>query len=430
MVAEIATLPVLALTFHQLSLVAPLANLFVVPLLAPLMVLGAALAGVAMLSAGALGAALSLALAWVTWPLLWYSDAAINACAALPAAALPVGDVPAILAPLYATALGLAVWRLWPRLGAFAATAATAAHRGHPRLSRGTLALLLAVAALGSCGAAVPTLAAQPARIDFLAVGPGGEATLLRLPDGTAALINGGPDGPTLEAALGNKLPLWHRRLDLAVLTDPSGGDVHGLEDAATHFAISHIADAGMSHPSTDYIAWLDAARNAGAERTQIREGDVVTLAADTRLEVLAPPLDLYPPGEGDTTASDDLILRLVTPGLRLLYLGSADAYALDALAGAGEPLDADVVEVALVPGQALDLSSPLGQVLRMAHPRLVVIASAPVTPGSKTAQRTASLYPWDTDADAATALGAYIYRLDSAGSIELSGGASGWSLG
>lgn len=428
-VAEIASLPVLALTFHQFSLVAPLANLLVVPLLAPLMVLGAGLAGAALLS-GAVGMGIALALAWVTWPLLWYVDAAIDACAALPAAALPVGDVPAILAPLYAAALGLVVWRLWPRLRTAATTVATAAHRGHARFSRGGLVVLLAVAALGSCGAAAPALGAQPARIDFLAVGSGGEATLLRLRDGTTVLIDGGPDGPTLETALGNKLPLWHRRLDLAVLTDPRGGDLHGLEDVAAHVAISRIADAGMPHPSTDYVAWLDAAHNAGAARTQIREGDVVALSADTRLEVLSPPLDFYPPHEGDTTASNDLILRLVTPGLRLLYLGSADDYALDALLGAGEPLAADVVEVALVPGEKLDLTSPLGQVLLAAHPRLVVVASAPVNPSTETAQRLASLYPWDTDANAATALGAYVYRLDTAGSIELSGGANGWSLG
>jgi competence protein ComEC len=426
-VAEVASLPVLALTFHQLSLVAPLANLLVVPLLAPLLVLGALLAGAALLTS-AVGALLALALAWVTWPLLWYVDAAINACAALPAAALPVGDVPAFVALLYAAAFVITVWLLWPRLRAVAAVA-TVSHR-HAHFSRGGLALLLVVAALGSCGAAVPALATQTTRIDFLAVGPGGEATLVRLPNGTTVLINGGPDGPTLETALAGKIPLWHRRLDLALLTDPRAGDVRGLEDAATHFAIGRIADAGMAHPSTDYIAWLDAARQAGATRTQIREGDVVSLATDTRFEVLAPPLDLYPPGQGDTTASDDLILRLVTPGLRLLYLGSADDYALDALAGAGEPLAADVVEVTLAPGEKLDLTNPLGHVLLAAHPRLVVIASAPIAPGSLTAQRLASLYPWDTDANAATTLGAYIYRLDTAGSIELSGGATGWSLG
>jgi|SRR5690242_8312268 len=138
----------------------------------------------------------------------------------------------------------------------------------------------------------------------------------------------------------------------------------------------------------------------------------------------------LYPAGEGSTTASNDLILRLETPGLRALFLGAADAYALDALAGAGEPLAADVVELALSEGAPLDLDGPLGTVLRLAHPRLVVIASAPIPPRSAAAQRAATLYPWDTDSDAATTLGALIYRVDAAGTLVVSGGEQGWAIG
>jgi predicted membrane metal-binding protein len=41
--AQLATLPVLAVTFHQVSLIAPIANLLTVPLLAPLLIVGAAL---------------------------------------------------------------------------------------------------------------------------------------------------------------------------------------------------------------------------------------------------------------------------------------------------------------------------------------------------------------------------------------------------
>jgi len=58
------------------------------------------------------------------------------------------------------------------------------------------------------------------------------------------------------------------------------------------------------------------------------------------------------------------------------------------------------------------------------------VIASAPIPPRSAAAQRAATLYPWDTDADAATALGALIYRVDAAGTLVVSGGARGWAIG
>jgi competence protein ComEC len=436
--AQAATLPVLALTFHQLSLVAPFANLLTVPLLAPLLVLGllVALPGAFL---GAAGATLALAAGFVTWPLLWFMDTSIALCASLPAAALPIGDVPGVLAWLYYAALAAGLFWLAPLLrarraragaGATPPSSPVSAHSGHVRLSRGLLLAALAVAVLGATGAAAPPLLDRSVHLAFLDVGAGGEAALLRLPGGPTVLINGGPSGPALETALAGALPVSRRSLDLAMLTDPRPGDARGLQDAAGHFTIAASADMGMRHPSQDYLAWLDAMRRAGAVHTQIRRGAALQLDARTRIRVLSPPQGLYPENEGGTTASDDAILRLETPGLRALFLGAADTYALDALAYSGQPLASDVVEVALPSGAPLDLESPLGRVLALAHPRLIVVCSAPISPSSLAARRAAASDPWDTDADAATALGASIIRIEQAGTVELSGDAGGWALG
>lgn len=442
--AQIATAPVLALTFHVVSLIAPIANLLTVPLLAPLLVLGGLLAGLALIG-GSIAGALALALSWVVWPLLWFVDNAISFCARLPFAALAVTSAtnaaatvvaPLAMAGAYYGALALAFFglRALARRWGWATVrpAAGAAHAAHTPLSRGLLVATLTLALLGSCGAALPALAAGGvAHLDMLDVGAGGEAILLRLPSGTTALIDGGPSGPALEAALVGQLPFWQRRLDLVALTDTRAGNARGLEDAASHFAIGHALDAGMLHPSAEYLAYLDAMRRAGATRTQMRADDVAQLDATTTLRALAPPQELYPPNAGATTASDDLILRLDTPGLGVLLLGDADAYALDALLGSGEPLTADVVTLALPPGAPLDLSGPLGAVLAAAHPRLIVICDAPST---KTVVAKAALAaandPWANDADAGQQLGAPVYRTSMAGAISLSGGANGWSLG
>lgn len=186
----------------------------------------------------------------------------------------------------------------------------------------------------------------------------------------------------------------------------------------------------GIGHPTADYLAWLDAMRRAGAGHAQIRAGSTIRLDQTTILSVLSPPQSLFPTGGGATTASDDAILRLDTPGLRALFLGAADSYALDALAYSGQPLVADVVSVALPAGAPIELQTPLGRVLALAHPRLIVVTSAPVAPTSITARRAASSAPWDTAAAAATALGASIIRVESAGAVELSGDANGWALG
>ncbi|HUY79318.1 MAG TPA: ComEC/Rec2 family competence protein [Ktedonobacterales bacterium] len=452
MAAQIATAPVLAITFHVVSLIAPIANLLTVPLLAPLLVLGGLLAGLALIG-GPIAGALAVALSWVVWPLLWFVDNVINVCASLPFAALTVTGAttaatsligPLALAGAYYGALLAAFIGLrrlarrggwaWASRGA-SSTAGRAsgapAHGTHTPLSRGLLVGVLALALLGSCGAALPAMAAGGvAHLDILDVGTGGEAILLRLPSGATALIDGGPNGPALEAALAGLLPFWRRRLDMVALTDTRAGNARGLEDAASHFAIGHALDAGMLHPTAEYLAYLDAARHAGASRTQLRANDIAQLDATTTLRALAPPQQLYPPNEGDTTASDDLILRLDTPGLRVLLLGDADAYALDALLGAGASLAADVVTLALPTGAPLDLSGPLGAVLAAAHPRLIVITEAPSTKtvAKKTALEIAS-DPWANDTDAGQQLGALIYRTSEAGTISLSGGAGGWAL-
>lgn len=425
--AQLATLPVLALTFGELSLVAPLANLVTVPLMAPLMVLGSLLA-----AGSAIGGVLALPatiLVLIVWPLLWYVDNAIAFSASLPAAAPPVGDLPPLVGWLYYAVGILILWRLWPHLRRLSASVP---HRhGHGQLAGAALIAVLCLSLLGAGGAAIPALAAgSAARLDFLDVGPGGSATLLRLPSGVTVLVNGGPDGPALESALVGRLPFWQRSLDLVVLTDARAGETRGLGDAAAHFHIASAADAGQLRTTQEYLAYLEAMRGAGAVRTQVRQGNVLRLDARTTMRVLAPPQQLYPAGAGTTTASDDLILMLETPGLRALLLGAADDYALDALAHSAQSLASDVVELALVPGQRLDLSGALGDVLAAAHPRLVVVTDAPIAPDSVAARRAVHGDPATSDDDAAAALRATVLRTSWSGTLSLHGDAQGWSLG
>jgi hypothetical protein len=89
----------------------------------------------------------------------------------------------------------------------------------------------------------------------------------------------------------------------------------------------------------------------------------------------------------------------------------------------------ADVVTVALAPGTPIDIQGPLGTVLAMAHPRLVVVTNAPGGIGTQTALRNASTLAPD-DEEAASALNTLIARTFTSGSISLRGDAHGWTLG
>jgi competence protein ComEC len=170
MAAQIATLPVLALTFGEVSLIAPIANLLTVPLLAPLLVLGGLLA-----LFGAIGVPLFGGLA------------------------LAVVGLPLVVAWIYYLLLAIGGWRLAPLQRRWTTT--LHAQQTHARISRSAVVAVLAVALLGAGGAAAPALAAGgAAHLDFLDVGSGGAATLLRLPSGIMVLLDGGPTAPRWRA--------------------------------------------------------------------------------------------------------------------------------------------------------------------------------------------------------------------------------------
>ena len=440
--AQLATLPIIAITFGIISFVAPLANLFAVPLLAPLLLLGVLLAVVTLLAPP-----LAPLAGFAAWPLLWLTDRAIEVCASLPGASLVAVNTPPWLAwAYYAGLCALVAAVLWGRHHKAQAQIAvgmpptpptppasyrSAAPSRRLRTAwRWALVGLMALLLLGGFGATAPALATGRGQLSFLNVGAGGEATLLRLASGTTILINGGSSGPALEAALAARLPFWQRTLDLAVLTDPGPGDATGLQDVAAHYAIGQAADPGMLHPTQVYLAWLDALTRAGAPHTRVRQDDILHLGDGATLRVLSPPQALFPSGHGATATSDDLVLRLDAPGLRVLLLGNADAYALDALAFSGEPLAADVVAVALPPATGLDLESPLGKVVLAAHPRLVVITQAPSTTHPSPHVGATPTDIWPPDAPTAQSLGALIMRTSDAGTISLAQRADGgWDL-
>jgi competence protein ComEC len=411
-----------------ISLIAPFVNLLMLTLLVPLLLLGAGLALVTLLLP-----LLTPCVAFLAWPLAFLTDQVIERLAALPLAAITVTRVPtwlplAFYGALVALVAGALLWAR--RAGAASALIVgwrAVSHRAAPAPGWGgrvTVAGVLLVVSLGTTTASYAT--SGTARLDFLAVGAG-PAIVLRLVDGTTAVIDGGPDGPALEAALARRLPYWQRTLDLVMARGPRPESLTGLQDLTDHFTLGQAADGGMLHPTQPYRGWVDALRQSGTAHAVVRQGSVVRLGGAT-LTVLAPGPTLAA-GHDTSARSNDLILRLEAPGLSVLLLGEADPYALDALNFSGAPLSADVVEVALPPGVALDQIGPLHDALLLAHPRLIVVTqAAPPTgfgPGAAPAGSGA-----DGDASIAAELGARVVRTSAVESVSLLRRADGgWSL-
>lgn len=288
LLAEAATLPVSAGSFHQIPLVSLPANLLAEPLMAALVPLGflAGLLGPLAAPLGALNGLLADALL-----------ALANGAGQFPV--LPWGTVSAAGVVAYAVfALSGALW-LTGRLPARA---------------------LFGIALLCILGTALPARLFPTREAVFLDVGQG-DATLLRL-DGLNVLIDGGgtPRGdydvgartvvPALRA-------LGVNRLDIVVGTHADADHLEGLSSVLRLMAVGElwIGQRKQGDPVLD--ALLRAARERGVPVREVQRGDSVQAGRD-RLTVL------WPKGPPFSSADNEnsVVVRLDAPGFRTAVLG------------------------------------------------------------------------------------------------------------
>ena len=281
MAAQVTTLPVILLNFERLSMIAPAANVLVVPLV-PLVMLGSALASVA----GAAGGALPLAdvVEWLSGGIAFCLLRAMVVVGQA-AAAVPLASVELTGPPWLAAAWYPALFLVRGKLAA-AADRLPGTH-DEVAMASGLLARLarplpLALAAVLLVGGL--TLASRPdGRLHLFALDIGqGDAILVVAPTGETALIDGGPDPDLTLRRLGERLPFWQRRLDVLVLTHPHEDHLAGLLPALERFQVGMVIDPGRAYDNPSYPRFLELADDEpDAVVRQARAGDVIRLGPD-----------------------------------------------------------------------------------------------------------------------------------------------------
>jgi len=426
--AEIATFPIFALTFQQVSLIAPITNLLTVPLLVVMIVLGLLVCGT-----GIIALPIGIFFGWFAWTLLWYLISVVTWCYTLPLAFFSVNNLYTGVAWGYYGLLALIVSTLllrWPQQqhsGLLKATPPPLSKRTRRLIQLGAVLIIM----LATDTAALAVRSDGQLTITFLNVGPAnkpaqGEAILVRTPDGKTALIDGGLDASSLATELDARLPFWQRSLDMVILTAPRQDDLVGLQDIVTRYQVGEVVDAGMLHPNTGYALFRRTINERNIPYTQARKGAVILLGSQVVFQVLWPVSPLH---KGSTEELDNgLILRLQAPGLRLLLVGETalSKYALSGLLTTIDKsyLQAEVVQ--LVAEASKTFPTALQEVLQLAHPSTVVITPA-ILPsklrkaGATTVLAPASLQPTN---------GAWqIEQTAQMGTLEISSNGSRWAI-
>jgi len=328
--AMAGTAPLIALSFHRISLVSLAANMVLVPAF-PAILLTSAVAAVAGLASGAAGEFFG----WFAWLGLSFMIETSHAFATLPAA---VFDVPAFgmghAAMAYAV---VAVAGLWlarlprpsaPRLRPFK-------YPVIPWLGLAALAVA-AMAWSAATGGADGRL-----HVTVLDVGEG-DAILVTGPDGTRLLVDGGRSGQEALAALGRRLGYRQRSLAAALLTHPDQDHSGGLAAVLERYRVGAAAAGPAWSDSPGFQAWEDAVADEGLDVEPLQQGGRIDLGAGAFVEVVWPPADA-PPGDNNVS----VVLRITWRDVSFLLTADIDQETERTLLLTGVRLSAEVLKVA-----------------------------------------------------------------------------------
>ncbi len=333
------TLPITAVNFGQISLAAPVANLFVVPAFLLVGVTSGIAAGLDVAAPGLAGL-----WSWIAWPPAAYMIAAILLFARMPGASLTLHGITVWYAVAwYALLLAMTWWLMSRPAPLVEPPPAPKPTRRRMLLPAGGIALLIVLTGVFGW-----LLFSRPQSgrlsVTFLDVGQG-DAILIQGPEGQRVLVDGGPGSQPITQALSRNLPFDSRRIDLVVLTHPQADHLSGLLTVLDRYRVGAVLDNPKPGGTVLYNEWEAALHDSGVPVTTADRGQTVELGDGALLQVLAPDQgDPLLAAEQLNTAST--VLRLSMGETSFLLTGDLDKAGEDGLIRSGTDLQATVLKV------------------------------------------------------------------------------------
>jgi competence protein ComEC len=268
--AQLTTLPIMAYQFGRISLVAVVANPFILPVQPAVEILSglALLLSFIYLPLGKLAG-------WAAWPFAAYTNRAVEFFNGFPHGVIVLGEFSLLFVILFYTLL--LSWTF-----------------ARPRLRSGLRAALtpsiiittLGVSAYLAWAAAFAAPDGQ-LRLTFLNVGSA-DAILIGTPSGRTVLVNGGESPSALADALGRRLSPFDRHLDWLVVASPQEQQVAALPSILDRFQVDNVLWAGnmdASYSAETVTKWLT---NNAIPVTLAYTGATLDLGKGARLKTLA----------------------------------------------------------------------------------------------------------------------------------------------
>ncbi len=330
--AQIATLPLIAFYFGRFSTMSLLVNFLILPVQPLILLLGGAATLIALLAAG-----LAVPIYWATWVFLSWTTGIVRFFAALPGASLPLQIDGGMVLVFYGGMLLLTLFQ-----------GTRPDWLGHLRTAFSTRRTAVLVLGAGAITAVLLWIAALnlpdgKLHVHFLDMGHS-NAVLVRTPNGSTILIDGGQYPTRLLTALGDHLPFWEREIALLILTQPKPAQVTALPAVLERYRVAQILTNGQQPESETVLTLYRTATEQNIPLLAVFNGYVAETSDGVRLEVLYP---FEPPAPDSDLEKEGLVLRLSYGEASFLLTPDLDPSVEQALLERGGLLHGTVLELA-----------------------------------------------------------------------------------
>ena len=379
--AQLACTPIVAWLSGQVSLVAVAANLLAGPTVGPATILGFVAAGVALVSTG-----LAQFVGWIAgWPARWIILVAREGA-----------DLPGAANAWPATVVGVAVLTL------LCVALIVGLHRVLARpIAMVVAVVVLAVVVLRPVG----SFGWPPGDWVFVVCDVGqGDGLVLRAGDGTAVVVDTGPDPAAMDRCLKE---LGVKYIPVVVLSHFHADHVGGLGGVLNGRKVDEIEVTPYFSPRAEYarVVELAAQHRVEVRTVAFQEQRAVGQVSWTTLWPAKVPA-LPPPGTSSATSTDEgspennasIAMMVQVAGLRILLTGDLEPESQRAVLATGVDLHADVLKV---PHHGSAQQDPA--FIAAANARLAVISAGRDNDYGHPAPRTLDLLSHDTIRTATT---------------------------
>ncbi len=323
--ASLATLPVQAINFGLVPLVALPTTLLALPAL-PGILLGGMISALAGLVAPGVAGLVALP----TWFSASFMLLVVQIGAALPGAAVETPPIHPVWGIVYLAALSAALWAVHRWLQQRSAVDRAQAQgadlgllfRWWPSSRAETVAWALVALLLLYTGL-LWSSNHDEVRITFLDVGQG-DAMLLQTSQGQQVLIDGGPGPAALLQELGTSLSLLDRTIEVIVLTHPDRDHLTGLLEVVRRYNVGVVLEGPATSETPEYRQWAAELDQRGIRRLRAVAGVRLSLK-DVEIEVLHPPVG-FEPSPNAVANHSSLVLKVSAHGQSVLLTGDIEA--------------------------------------------------------------------------------------------------------